>query len=152
MIVVISSGALTPQLTFTGTGLADGYGLTVANIQLTRANYIPNGDFELPVVTSSTTIYNGGIVGWVATSMSLSVGTSLNPNWFSGQIANTFSTSNSQFTATCRGMSSNTAYILSFNWGCPIAAGILSSVSANVLFNGNVVGALVCASVGISYQ
>jgi hypothetical protein len=60
-------------LQFDGTGLSDGYGVTVSNVKLYSAldstNIIVNGDFSKPALAAGTwKTLNGGIPGWAAAS------------------------------------------------------------------------------------
>jgi hypothetical protein len=58
-------------LQFDGTGISDGYGVTIANVKLYTAsnsiNRIVNGDFSQPALLPGTwQALNGGIHGWSA--------------------------------------------------------------------------------------
>jgi hypothetical protein len=93
------------KLQFDGTGISDGYGITISNVKLysgsDSTNVLVNGDFSQPALPVGTWKYiSGGIPGWTASTAEVGTRTIYNSAWSAGQAIELDTTGNTRYTQT----------------------------------------------------
>lgn len=148
---VFGQGGLN-TLSIVALGTADNFGLVLARFRLTHKNQLINNCFSYPLQKRTSTIYQGGILGWAGFEVQVGTASVFNTNYGPKmQAVELVANTPQSYTATMNCMIPGRSYTIGYIWSAS-SGNSLTNQQFSISFNSAVIAEGTPTDFGLHYN